>query len=140
MTEKLYSHQLRPIRTTKYIISQCYVRNKQLIPKILRPLIEKKLFFLQKQGFDYYSSLGNNCLPATILKESGLRDFSGPFDWFSGISFFGKVKLIETNFANFLNYDDLQFLNTTPNKQGHIDVKNLKTAAIFPHDFASSSK
>lgn len=38
---------------------------------------------LPKGKYDVFASLGRRCQPAGRLKRAGLREFSGPFDWFA---------------------------------------------------------
>ena len=85
-----------------------------------------------------YYSLGDSCLAASILKETGLRQHSGPFDWIAGLPYLEKLTLINNNFAGMLDKNDLEYQNkTTP--EGTIFVKNLRNNALFIHDFRNNS-
>lgn len=117
---------------------QTYLKIRQIVPKIARPFIEQWIYGIQKNSFSSYWSLGNDCLAASILKEIGLRQCSGPFDWIAGLSYLDKLELINNNFARFLNKDDLEYQDRK-SLEGTIYVRNLYSNALFIHDFKDKS-
>ncbi|MDE5055421.1 DUF1796 family putative cysteine peptidase [Niallia taxi] len=52
-------------------------------------------------------SLGDNCIPALKLRQFNLRKFAGPFDWVGSPKLPNVTNLIENNFSNFLNEQNL---------------------------------
>ena len=135
-TKKTIAH--RNIR-----ISLLYMNCRKFIPKGLRPFIEKNIVYgISDEAYDLYMSLGENCLPATTLKQVNLRKFSGPFDWIAKSDFSDRISQVETNFENTLNYEDLVFEvdKKTDRRHNACSVKNLRTGFIYPHDFQDDSE
>ena len=122
--------------------SLLYMRFRKFIPKGLRPFVEQKLIYgLSPHAFDLYMSLGENCLPATALKQVNLRKFSGPFDWIAKSDFATRVSQIENDFDGTLEYEDLvfDFSQKTDNRHNAYSVTNKRTGFIYPHDFQDDS-
>lgn len=116
---------------------------RKFIPKNLRPFLEQKIVYgISAKAYDLYMSLGENCLPATTLRQVNLRKFSGPFDWIAKSDFYDRVSQIESNFTDVLNYEDLVFdvEKKTDNRHNACAVKNLRTGYVYPHDFENDSK
>ena len=119
-------------------MSLWYMNNRKFIPKGLRPFLEQKVIYgISQKAYDLYMSLGENCLPATTLRQVNLRKFSGPFDWIAKSSFDDRVLLVESNFKDSLNYEDLVFNleKKTDNRHNACSVRNQRTGFIYPHDF-----
>lgn len=57
--------------------------------------------------FNHVISLGYFCSVAMELERKGLRTASYPFDWVLSDNFEKVIKMIETNFEGFLDYDNL---------------------------------
>ena len=116
----MYTHKTISHRNVR--LSLLYMCYRKFIPKALRPFLEQRIVYgISPKAYDFYMSLGENCLPATSLKQVNLRKFSGPFDWIAKYGFSDRVSLIESNFKDALNYDDLIFevekkpiIDTTP--------------------------
>ena len=124
-------------------LSLLYKKYRKFIPKALRPSIEQNFIYgISSKAYDFYMSLGENCLPATTLKEVNLRKFSGPFDWIAKSDFGVRVSQVESNFKDVLNYDDLHFdvNKRTDNRHNACSVNNLKTGFWYPHDFQDDSR
>lgn len=117
---------------------QTYLKIRKIVPKIVRPVIEQWVYRIHKKSFSSYWSLGNSCLAASILKEIGLRQCSGPFDWIAGLPYLEKLELISNNFARFLNKDDLEYQDKK-SPEGTIYARNLHNNALFIHDFKDKS-
>lgn len=116
---------------------------RKFIPKEHRPLLEQKIVFgIALGAYDLFMSLEENCLPATALKQVNLRKFSGPFDWIAKTGFPDRVSHIESNFRDFLNYEDLVFDVEKKTDQRHNAclVKNIRTDFEHPHDFQNDSE
>ena len=124
-------------------LSLLYMSYRKVIPKGLRPFIEQKFIYqINPKAYDLYMSLGENCLPATTLKQVNLRKFSGPFDWIAKSDFSDRVLQIESEFTNALNYEDLVFDldRKTDNRHNACSVKNSRTGYMYPHDFQDDSQ
>lgn len=57
--------------------------------------------------FENFISLGGDCHIAAALSKHGLRSASGPFDWCTS-SFEGVLRLLENDFIDFLDYQNLR--------------------------------
>lgn len=135
--------EAQPLKKQKIQHSKCwriqtYLKIRKIVPKIARPVIEQWIYRIHKKSFSSYWSLGNDCLAASILKEIGLRQCSGPFDWIAGLPYLDKLELISNNFARFLNKDDLEYQDKK-SPEGTIYVRNLHNNALFIHDFKDKS-
>lgn len=121
-------------------LSLFYWKWRKFFPKILRAWFERRFIYPYKEKkYDFYMSLGENCLPARTLKEIGLRKFAGPFDWIAKNGFEERVRQIELDFHGVLNYDDLEYDVTQRPDHHACLVRNLKTGFIYPHDFLDDS-
>lgn len=81
------------------------------------------------QKFKHIISLGFFCSVAMELERKGLRTASYPFDWVISDSFENILKLIDNDFENFLEYDNLY----QENDKSH--YYNSITGVHFYHDF-----
>ena len=136
----MYEH--KTITHQNVQLSLFYMSYRKFIPKGLRPLLEQKIIFgISPEAYDLYMSLGENCLPATAIKQVNLRKFSGPFDWIAKSSLLDRVTLIESNFKDALNYEDLVFdlEQKTDHRHNACSVKNIRTGFAYPHDFQDDS-
>lgn len=139
MTETTdFKHVEIPFRrsTADLVYSRC----RRFIPKIFRARLEQAIYHIRPQAFDGCFSLGNNCLSAIILKEAGLRQCSGPFDWLGGPDFFGKAKLITTKFDGMLDRNNLEYTDNVASKVGTITVNNKALNFAFIHDFKNTDE
>lgn len=84
-----------------------------------------------KYQFINFISLGYFCDVASDLEKLGLRSYSYPFDW-NLTSLDNNIKLIENNFEDFLNIDNIKQLSGYPNR--YVDIKYN---VFFYHDFVS---
>lgn len=136
-------HTHKTIAHRNVRLSCLYMKYRKFIPKGLRPILEQKFIYgISPQAYDFYMSLGENCLPATSLKQVNLRKFSGPFDWIAKSDFSDRVLQIESEFTNALNYEDLVFDldRKTDNRHNACSVKNSRTGYMYPHDFQDDSQ
>ncbi len=83
------------------------------------------------QKYKNLISLGHFCGVASECERMGLRSFSSPFDWLITEKFSVVLDLIDTNFSDFLRYDDLyQEYDKSPSW-----YVNLPLAIHFYHNF-----
>ncbi len=96
-------------------------------------ILSKKLNFMQQ--YDLIFSLGEACFCATFLKLTNLRKCSCPFDWMYGASFFERLKILDNKFENFLNIEDLEYIDKRLKPEPCNIYKNNKNNLVFNHDF-----
>ena len=89
---------------------------------------------MKKERFDYICSIGSSCLCAQTLGTAGLRLSSGPFDWLLGPSLKGRVDVIVSDFAGWMEPGDFKFLGN-PRNLIHDSYLNTRTGFKFPHEF-----
>jgi hypothetical protein len=83
-------------------IGQIYKQTKKISSNIHESPLAKKTY-------DFIFSLGENCLCASRLKASLLREYSCPFDWVSGTTNFGqRIYIILNEFSGYFEKDKLE--------------------------------
>lgn len=82
--------------------------------------------------FDYIISLGYNCSNASSMAKNGFRSFSGPFDW-CVIPYGALIHFLETDFYDFLEYDNLQLMSGEDKC-----FNDIKYKLTFPHEIKKS--
>lgn len=132
MKNAMFSCDVKKIEYSEPIFSMVrYLWN--FIPKPLRELAVPKI---KQTKYDYVISLGENCLTAMVLKEFGLREFSGPFDWIAGRGLDYRLNLILDGFHGFLLKEDLEIADDIVDaRRGTYPVRNKKNGFYLPHDF-----
>lgn len=94
--------------------------------------------FKNMKKYDLIYSLGTDCACASYMNKLNLRICSGPFDWLTRPDFETRMNLILNDFQNFLNLEDIKFLEKDPkffNDEKCDYYENLKTGFCFYHDF-----
>lgn len=71
--------------------------------------------------FKNFISLGNYCGVAASMSKLGLRNASGPFDWYISSDFKGVLSCLENDFKDFLKIDNLEI---DDNKVAFKDIKH----------------
>lgn len=85
--------------------------------------------------YDVVCSLGSDCMPATYLKASCLRNASYPFDWTIQPSFDVKARLVLSGFGGFLEPANVREYPSLPSNTNHVSHVDDGTGTIFLHDF-----
>ncbi len=88
--------------------------------------------------FDLVISLGEDCACSSYLRRFKLQDYSFPFDWLTKANFRTRIDLICTDFAGFLNLQNLEIMAKPTNRpvdKGHDYYKNAHNDFYFYHDF-----
>lgn len=91
-----------------------------------------------KKKYNLFISLGANCASTTYLRKHHLQFKSFPFDWLIGCPFEKRISLIINHFEDFLNLEDLEFVEKdgNPNDDKNCDYyKNIRTEFGHLHDF-----
>ncbi len=90
------------------------------------------------KSYDIIYSIGRDCATAMYMNKCKMRITSGPFDWLTNASFETRMNLILTDFADFLNIDDIKFLPKDPNvlNDDKCDYyENIRNGFYYYHDF-----
>lgn len=132
---KLISYFFRVEETDNHkVIYFCGIKFKFYIEQKHRTM--QKTNDLDASYYDEIIPIGDNCLPAFILKELNLRKASYPFDWvYSKQEFFPiAADIIINKYKNFFNLCDLKCMYID-NKHNNLVYINKKTKLVFMHDF-----
>lgn len=87
-----------------------------------------------KEKYDAIIPIGSFCVTAVNLRRFKLRKYSLPFDWLAGLEIDLILKLLESNFDDFLNVENLELFQKS---EGHdIYINKLNNIKFF-HDFLS---
>jgi len=86
-------------------------------------------------SYKAFISLGSTCQTAYQLRRLGLRNFSGPLDWFISRSVPDVTRLIRHRFNGFMELDRLRLTGTDTECYVVIDEKN---DVVSYHDFSRS--
>ena len=78
--------------------------------------------------FENCMSLGNGCWLSNFMLRTGLSSFYNPFSWITSTNFEAVLKIIDENFAGFLDKSNLHFGN-------NYECYDEKYDMIFYHDF-----
>ena len=92
---------------------------------------------MKKKYYHFIFSMGGACSCASTLIRKGLRKSSGPFDWIAGSDFIARTELFTTNFAHFIDKDDLTFTGDNNGDKNQLcDIyQNNRNQLMFIHDF-----
>lgn len=82
--------------------------------------------------FENFISLGTSCVVAAALSKHGLRSAAGPFDWCVS-PFESVLTLMETDFCDFMNYDNLKV-----EKDREWVFYDKKYKIQYPHEIKTS--
>lgn len=66
-----------------------------------------------KGSYDVIYSLGGACWPAIHLKRHGLRNFSGPLDWYLSPSLSDVNRLLKNKFKGFMELKNMHLMDKT---------------------------
>ena len=90
--------------------------------------------------YDFFCSLGLDCTMAGCVRMANTRSFSGPFDWLNGGTLESRINLINTEFKDFLNKDDLEeIIMENDNQPDKKRYKNTRTGLCFHHDWLAAN-
>lgn len=98
------------------------------------------MFFSNK--FDLIVSIGEDCACTSYLRRFNLQEYSYPFDWLTKASFQTRIDLLINDFANFLNKENIHFMEkpTGVNVDNNHDYyKDVLLDFYFYHDFRTDN-
>ena len=89
--------------------------------------------------YDLIFSLGANCAVSQSLRDAGLQFSSFPFDWIGSPGLIFDVEMIESNFKDWFNREDLELWDVR-HEEGAVQriYKNTRTNFGFPHEFTNA--
>ncbi len=88
--------------------------------------------FFEDRKFEYCFAIGDGCNMAAALSRTGLRGYSGPFDWII-CEIEDVMALVESHFEDFLNPE---YLKDSPIPFNEGQCQNTKyPSLLFVHDF-----
>lgn len=91
---------------------------------------------MKKQKYDIIYPLGMTCAAAHQMKTFALRKFSGPFDWLMGADLEKRVRLVLSDFEDWMRTEDFE---TLPWEGGsHRAYVNKRTSIVYRHDFPAA--
>ncbi|MDP1419257.1 DUF1796 family putative cysteine peptidase [Peribacillus simplex] len=89
-----------------------------------------------KGSYDAIYSLGHNCLAGIQLRNNNLRPFAGVLDWVGSPSLPDVTRLLQNQFAGFLEKPNLEFRGYATDKD--LLVSDNAYKIYFNHDFKTN--
>lgn len=90
------------------------------------------MFDLLPNGeYDVFASLGKKCQPAGRLKRCGLRNFSGPFDWFANQRLPEVHRILEKGVDHLFLMENIKVHGT---HKDCLDIRDSATGLRSIHD------
>ena len=96
---------------------------------------------LFENKFDLVISLGEDCACTSYLRRCNLQQNSYPFDWLTNAPFENRIKLLVSDFTDFLNFDDLVLMEKPTafaSDNNHDYYENKNTELYHWHDFPAN--
>lgn len=87
--------------------------------------------------YDLAFSLGFSCGGSRALRRANLQFASYPLDWTGSPGLLQSAKMIDSDFADWLNRDALELVDVRTGRFGNHIYRNRKTGFGFPHEFSS---
>lgn len=88
--------------------------------------------------YDLAFSLGFSCGCTQSLRAAGLQFASYPFDWVGSPGLIKSVRMLVSDFAGWLEADDLELWDVRRAPLFSRVYRNARTGFGFPHDFPSA--
>lgn len=88
---------------------------------------------MKEKFYDLILGLGEACACTDSLRRNNLQFFSYPLDWLYGSNFVDRIKIVESRFERFLEFDDLIYSHPVLSvRDAYYNTFNDLT---FNHDF-----
>lgn len=87
--------------------------------------------------YDLAFSLGFSCGGSRALRRANLQFASYPLDWTGSPGIVRSARMIESDFAGWLDREDLELVDVRAGRFGNHIYRNRKTGFGFPHEFSS---
>ena len=88
------------------------------------------------RNYDFCFGCGFSCALTQALRDAGLQYASYPFDWTATPSFLKAAQMIATDFAHWLDREDLELVDIHFRGMNKRVYKNRRTTFGFVHDFS----
>ncbi len=89
------------------------------------------------QNYDMAFSLGFSCGCSRALRKAGLQFASYPLDWTGSPGIVASARMIASDFAGWLERDDLELVDIRAGRFGNRIYRSRRTRFGFPHEFSS---
>lgn len=89
------------------------------------------------QNYDLAFSLGFSCGCSRALRSANLQFASYPLDWTGSPGIVASARMIASDFAGWLDRDDLELVDIRSGRFGNRIYRSRKTRFGFPHEFSS---
>ena len=89
-----------------------------------------------KKTYDLAFGCGFSCGVTQALREAGLQFASFPFDWTATPSFPRAARMVATDFAHWMDRDDLELVDVRHSGINKRIYMNKRTGFGFVHDFS----
>ncbi len=86
--------------------------------------------------YDLAFSMGFSCGGTMALRAAKMQFASYPLDWIGAPGIVKSARMIESEFANWFEKDDLQFVAVRGGSFNNNVYQNRKTRFGYPHDFS----
>ena len=89
------------------------------------------------QNYDLAFSLGFSCGCSRALRSANLQFASYPLDWTGSPGIVASARMIASDFAGWLDRDDLELVDIRAGRFGNRIYRSRRTRFGFPHEFSS---
>ena len=89
------------------------------------------------KNYDMAFSLGFSCGCSRALRKAGLQFASYPLDWTGSPGIVASARMIASDFAGWLERDDLELVDVRGGRFGNHIYRSRRTRFGFPHEFSS---
>ena len=89
------------------------------------------------ENYDLAFSLGFSCGCSRALRRANLQFASYPLDWTGSPGIVASARMIASDFAGWLDRDDLELVDIRAGRFGNRIYRSRKTRFGFPHEFSS---
>ena len=89
------------------------------------------------KNYDKAFSLGFSCGCSRALRKVGLQFASYPLDWTGSPGIVASARMIASDFAGWLERDDLELVDVRAGRFGNHIYRSRRTRFGFPHEFSS---
>ena len=88
------------------------------------------------KNYDMAFSLGFSCGCSRALRKAGLQFASYPLDWTGSPGIVASARMIASDFAGWLERDDLELVDVRAGRFGNRIYRSRRTRFGFPHEFS----
>lgn len=89
------------------------------------------------KSYDLAFSLGFSCGGSRALRKARLQFASYPLDWTGSPGIVQSARMIGSDFAGWLDRDDLELVDVRAGRFGNHIYRSRRTGFGFPHEFSS---